>query len=174
MYWFFKVFPHFHRFQQNLNFQNLHILILYETRFTIYCIQGYKIHHFSCGKVFFSSFFIEPVDNFWYTYDSNVYSHVPQVSQRTKLCYPQTVYNYVDNFLKLCNSLLKQVDSHPKKAAETRHFPPVGILWTGNLSNLCINHRPDEKIRCFQQHWRKNLWITFHRKTQQTEKIKLR
>lgn len=32
-------------------------------------------------KIFSVTFFIEPVDNFCYTYDSNVLSHIPQVSQ---------------------------------------------------------------------------------------------
>ena len=49
-------------------------------------------------KIFSVTFFIEPVDNFCYTYDSSVPACIPQVSQYHILCYPQTVDNPVDNF----------------------------------------------------------------------------
>lgn len=46
-------------------------IVVRDTKYTIFQRQ----------KIFSATFFIEPVDNFCYTYDSNVLSPIPQVSQ---------------------------------------------------------------------------------------------
>lgn len=77
-------------------------IVVRDTKYTIFQRQ----------KIFSATFFIEPVDNFCYTYDSNVLSPIPQVSQAWILCYPQTVDKPVDNFPKPLKTLLKQGGTH--------------------------------------------------------------
>ena len=86
-------------------------------------------------KIFSVTFFIEPVDNFCYTYDSSVPAPIPQVSQSSILCYPQTVDNPVDNFKILWKILLKQA------------IPTAGKAWKIKPSNLWgICEQGQEKI----------------------------
>ena len=80
------------------------------------------------GKIFLATLLIEPVDNFCYTDDRNVLSSIPQVSQKAKLCYPQTVDNLVDNFCKPTKSMLKRHRTKTVQPLKRQAFLPVGIL----------------------------------------------
>ena len=48
--------------------------------------------------IFLDKFFIEPVDNFCYTKDNHALLYISTGFTATRLCYPQLVYNFVDNF----------------------------------------------------------------------------
>lgn len=66
-------------------------LDFFQKSFTISCIQYLFL-------IFLDKFFIEPVDNFCYTKDNHALLYISTGFTATRLCYPQLVYNFVDNF----------------------------------------------------------------------------
>ena len=135
-------------------------LVFWNTKYTILQRQ----------KIFSVIFFIEPVDNFWYTYDRNVRTVISQSSQQRILCYPHIVDNTVDNFCKPQKIMLKTKRTKWLKVLKTQGFSPMGILWKKEGKFLCITQKSDFIPHCIPQCYPDNLWITIRRKTIEQKK----
>lgn len=85
-----RICPHFHRNFIKI-FDRKGIFRFFQKSFTISCIQYLFL-------IFLDKFFIEPVDNFCYTKDNHALLYISTGFTVIRLCYPQLVYNFVDNF----------------------------------------------------------------------------
>ena len=140
------------------------IFRFFQKSFTTSCIQY-------LFPIFLDKFFIEPVDNFCYTKDNHALLYISTGFTKDRLCYPQLVYNFVDNFFFFVKKLWTFRSVNYRISLRKTGFAALWILCRRKRKEAVHNIGKTDGFPRFTQGYPVSLWISSRQKKIKKEVI---